>query len=47
MTLTKSADLVLQAERTRPARLTESLESIAALRNDDLTQYCSFSHLAL
>lgn len=38
MTLTKSADLVLQAERTRPARLTESLESIAALRNDDLTR---------
>ncbi|WP_240794563.1 nucleotidyltransferase [Azoarcus sp. DD4] len=38
MTLTKSADLVLQAERTRPARLTESLESIAALRNDGLTR---------
>lgn len=32
MTLTKSAALVQQAERSRPMRLTESLESLASLR---------------
>lgn len=37
MTLTKSADLVLQAEQARPAQLTESLKSVSSLRKGVLT----------
>lgn len=37
MTLTKSAQLVLNAEQARPTRLTESLESFSSLRKGLLT----------